>query len=159
MCVCLSVCMCEWGMRQVLPGCCEVALESAQHHHLSSCSSSSDVMVSLSTCTHTDDTHCFGRMLSLSLSHFLHSRAAALSSRSHRYTHTYAHNEECMVCEYLEQICVFIQLQTGKPRVRYFSLDFDFEFDLLNISQTNIQIKYMQTNINKPRFNSSVFYR
>lgn len=97
---------------------------------------------------------------SRSLSLFALTRRRSQQSLTQIHTHTYAHNEECMVCEYLEQICVFIQLQTGKPRVRYFSLDFDFEFDLLNISQTNkIQFKYMQTNINKPRFNSSVFYQ
>lgn len=97
--------------------------------------------------------------LSLSLSLTALTRRRSQQSLTQIHTHTYAHNEECMVCEYLEQICVFIQLQTGKPRVRYFSLDFDFEFDLLNISQRNkIHIKYMQTNTNKPRFNSSVFY-
>lgn len=93
MCVslCLSVCMCEWGMRQVLPGCCEVALESAQHHHLSSCSSSSDVMISLSVHMYAYRWYALFWSHALALSHSLRSRAAALSSRSHRYTHTHTH--------------------------------------------------------------------
>lgn len=162
LCVCLSVCLfaCVSGE---CDKCCQVVAKLPLNQH--SIIISPLVLLHLMLwfrcpyiCTHTDGTHCFGRMLSLS--HSALTRRRSQQSLTQIHTHTYAHNEECMVCEYLEQICVFIQLQTGKPRVRYFSLDFDFEFDLLNISQTNkIQFKYMQTNINKPRFNSSVFYQ